>query len=297
MKNVNLQIFSVLVAILLSLFVNSETNSSVMGFVVPIEIKNVPFGKTVLLQSSTQVQVTVKGPSFLISQVVSSRPNFKVKVPEDVKNKFEATLNPSDLALPPYVQVLSIEPGEVALTFDDIIQKELPVVVPKIGNLKGNLRLEETVINPPTVTIIGPESEIKDLTSIETYPVDLREIESDYQQDINLRMPSRLSDLSYHQVNVHLKIATQQKEVKWNKLPVEIRAPAGEHFTVTPATVNIEVTGAVDILSKLSPRQIVPFVHIVEGAENGSTTQVEVDLPDGISLVQVDPQQVKVVKE
>jgi YbbR domain-containing protein len=295
-KNLGLKLFSFVVAIFLSLFVNSENNSSVMGFVVPIEIRNVPFGKTILLQSNTQVQVSVKGPSFLISQVVSARPSFKIKIPPDVKNKFTASLNHSDLALPPYVQVLSIEPTDIDLTFDDIVQRELPVVVPKIGSLKGSLSLEDTQIQPSSVVITGPATELKDITSIETYPVDLRQIAGDYQADLQLRMPSRMSEMSHKQVAVKFTVSTKQSERRFPDLKVEVRATNPALRSISPDKVSVELTGPIDLMRNIKPNQVLPYVRLGDALDSEENVQVQVDVPDGISVVYIDPVKVKVIK-
>lgn len=296
MKNLNLQLFSLLVALLLALFVNSESNSSVLGFVVPVEIRNLPTGKTILLQSNTQVQVTIKGPSFLISRVVSSLPIFKVNIPSEVQNRFVATLNSSDLALPPYVQVLSIEPSEIEFTFDNMTNVDLPVVVPRIGSLPENLRLGDISIEPPTVTVTGPESEVRELRGIETFPVDLRDLHSDLDKTINLRNPSRLSKLSQQQVDVRIKVSSVQSELRFSSLPIEIRAGGGKTHEIAPNAVNVQISGAREILALVAKEQVIPYVRIQDSSQPGTELQVAVELPKGVEASGIEPAKVRLVK-
>lgn len=296
MKNLYLRLFSLLVALLLALFVNSESNSSVLGFGVPVEIKNLPPNKTILLQSSTQVQVSIKGPSFLISRIVSAIPIFKISVPPDIKNHYVAALNINDLALPAYVQVLSMTPSEIELTLDDIIVTELPVIVPRIGSLQENLRLNELVISPPSVVVTGPKSELNDLKGIETYPIDLRDVQEDFEKIVNLRVPTRLSKLSQPQVHVSLKLGMLQSDEKFSDLPIEIRSTLNKHHDITPNMVQVTVSGPRELMVALKREQIIPYVRIGGNPLPGQEIQVFTELPKGISLLKIEPDKIKVAK-
>ena len=89
-KNLGLKLISLVFAIILAYFVNSEGNTSIVGFVVPVEFQNVPSDKVLLRPSHRQVEVTIKGPSFVISKVAAEPRVFKVRLPIGVGNSFSA---------------------------------------------------------------------------------------------------------------------------------------------------------------------------------------------------------------
>jgi YbbR domain-containing protein len=294
-KDLGLKCFSLLVAILLSYFVNSEGNTTVVGFIVPVEIKNIPKNKLLIWPLNRQAQVTIRGPSFLVSGVASSPPAFEVEVPPDVESRFIAALKSSDLALPPAIEVMSIEPSELELTFDNLISKEFLVEVPRIGKLAENLELGELSIHPSKVVLRGPQTEVGKIERIETYPLDLRDLTTDESRELSLRIPGALSEPSVKQVRVEVRLNKVQKERLFHDLPVEIRLTSGAPVRVAPDLVDVEVSGPIDIVQKLRPEELNPFVRIRSGDSIGQQAEVLVDLPKGVVLVAVEPPRVSVM--
>ena len=192
MKNNLLRLFSVGMAIVLWYFVNSENNLSLVGFSAPIEVRDLPVDRVITSQTHRQAQVTVKGPAFLISKLSSSPPVVRIRLPKDVENRYLAPLPRSELELPPSVQIVSIEPAEVKITLDKLVKKTVPVVVPRIGTLGESFIVRDVEISPSEVELSGPEGEISSITSVETYPLDLRTAKEDFKRNLNIVFPHRI---------------------------------------------------------------------------------------------------------
>ncbi|MBN8548043.1 MAG: YbbR-like domain-containing protein [Deltaproteobacteria bacterium] len=297
MKNLSLKIFSLIAAILLAHFVNSEGNSSVIGFFVPVEIKNLPRDKVLLWPLTPQAQVSVKGPSFLVSNVASSPPTFKVKIPSDVQTQYVATLSKTDLALPPNVEVVSVDPNEIKFTFDTLVEKELPVEVTKLGTLSSGLKVDDVSLSPARVRVRGPESRLRDVDSVQTEPIDLREIESSFTKDFPLRPPAALVEVLPQHITISYKVSRVYSQRKFTALPVEIRSVSSLKYTLSPSNVTLEVSGPLDRVSALKAEDLIPFVRVPAGDDIASgQLDVATELPEGISVVQIDPPKVQVVK-
>jgi len=205
-ENLDLKLFSLLLAIVLAYVVNSERNTSVIGIVVPLEIQNVPTNKIMVWPAKREAQVTVKGPSFLVGPITSSPPVFKVHLPNDLKNRFVLSLKGSDLVLPPLVQVLSIEPSEMELLFDDLDTREVPVEVPRIGKLADSSMTAAIDVTPKMVTLSGPVSELREVRSVESYPVNLSEISGSTSMELALRLPGTLILASVKRVVAKIEV-------------------------------------------------------------------------------------------
>lgn len=296
MKNVALKIFSVIAAMLLAHFVNSEGNSSVIGFFAPVELKNLPKDKVLVWPLTPQAQVSVKGPSFLVSNVASSPPTFKVKIPNDVQDQYVATLKRSDLTLPPNVQVVSVDPGEIKFMFDSLVEKELPVELTNLGALRANLKVEEVVINPSRVLVRGPQSRIRDLVNIQTEPIDLREVSDSFSRDLALRPPAALIELTPGQVQLIYKVSSVRSQKKFTALPVEVRSSGAEKYTLSPTTVSVEVAGPLEKVAALKAEEVIPFVRVPPDVTGSTQLGVSTELPKEISIVQIDPAKLQVVK-
>lgn len=296
MKNIGLKLFSLVVAILISYYVNSETNEGVIGITVPIELKGLPPQKVVLWPVVRKAEVSIKGPSFLLSQIYATTPTFQVKVPPDVGNRFIASLNKNDLGLPPSVSVLRIEPSEVEFTLDSLLKKEVPVQVVQFGELKDGLKLNEIIIKPNKVTISGSQSEITGINAIETEPVDIRDLSADVEKDLTLKVSSKISNISTDVVRVKIIVSSLNVERVIEAVPVEVRSLSGEMAMVQPESVTIEISGPKEKISALKKEEVVPYVRLNKGLIDGNEYKVKVDLPKSISLVMIEPEVVKILK-
>ncbi len=84
----------------------------------------------------------------------------------------------------------------------------------------------------------------------------------------------------------------------YGNLPVFIVASASDvHlYHVNPRTVSVTVTGATDVIANLRADQIRATVDLTDIDSGGDLQRrVDVSLPSGVTLVEVDPQTVGVV--
>lgn len=294
MKNLNLKIFSLLMAIILAYFVNSENNASVVGFVVPVEVKNLPDSKVLLWPLTPQTRVTVKGPSYLTSRIAASSTTFKVNIPQDASNRISIQLSESDLALPPSVQVLAIDPKEITFSLDNKIEKQLPVSVLTVGSLPENLKLEHLNYTPTTITISGPETEIKPLEKLETEPFDLREVSQNTIRKILLKAPGSLIRLASNQIELNVEVSALKQVEHYKALTVEVRSSLGLKANLTPNIVNLEIVSTPDNFKHFNPSNLFPYVRIDSEFTKGQS-KVMLDLPAGFEIKSIVPEYVNVV--
>ncbi|RMD85835.1 MAG: hypothetical protein D6808_04515 [Candidatus Dadabacteria bacterium] len=296
MKNLGLKIFSLAVAVALSYYVNSETNVSVIGFSVPVEIKNIPENKMLVWPLTPKAQITVKGPSYLVSQVATSNFTFKVELPDDVGYSYTVALRRSFLSLPSSVEVVAIEPSELELTFDKRVTKSVPVIVPRIGKLPSEVKLDRMSVNPPRVKLIGPESELKKIRTVETQPVDIRGITSTVEKKLKIRIPGTLTKVSNDEVAIKIEVSPVEMERKFRKVPIQIR-PDGEYrFKIKPQRASVEVSGGSDVVPSLKQSDIRAYIDATTIGKNNKA-KVLVDLPKDVELVIVEPEFVKIIRE
>ncbi len=295
MKNLGLKVLSISIALVLYLFVHSQTNSSVIALVVPVELQNLPPEKIVLLPTLRQAQVSIKGPSFLIREIAISAPSFKVRVPKDVGERFKINLNSEELPLPAAVDIVSVEPPEMELILDDLITKNVRVEVPRIGELEESLRLTDLQVSPASVEIVGAMTELKGIESVETAPLDLRTITGNSQVVLGLRSVGKYGRLTVDRVNVKVATASISAEKIFEKLPVEVRSKHARSFTVNPSFVDVEVTGPRSAVKALDSKALVPYVRLEDGDNSDTSKMVNVDLPQGLAVIAIKPEKVKLV--
>ena len=294
MKNLGLKIFSLFLAIALNYYVNSENHIAVVGFTAPIKVSNIPNDKLLVYPRSPKIEVTVKGPSYLVSQVVTSNIMYELDLPLQVGNSHKTGLSKAALELPPSVEVISIQPTEIELSFDRRIEKDLPVIVPRYGNTPDNIKVVSMEVIPSTVKAVGPETEIKKIKAIETEPVDFRDTIASFEKKLEIRGPGDLISIQPTAVRYKVEIAGLLSSRVFGSTPIEIRAISGMTVAISDSTVSIEVEGAADLLGKLSKESFTPYVRVKDGVKASDKLKIEVEAPDGISLKSIVPDIVQV---
>ncbi|MCB0333758.1 MAG: YbbR-like domain-containing protein [Bdellovibrionales bacterium] len=294
MKNFSLKAWSLIIAVSLAYFVNSLSNSTVISLIVPVELRNLPESKVVLLPSVRQAQVTIRGPSHLMEGVGQSPPSFSVSIPREVGDHYSFNLQSENLVLPPGVEVLNIDPPEMELVLDDLVTRKVPVQVPRIGVLRDDFVLDKMLITPHEVTVTGPASEMDSLKSVETAAIDVRSIQETVSRTLILSTPGRYVKLEPPKVSVEVVVRQLESEKKFNKIPLEVRHSGDEDRYISSLQfVSIEVSGPRGKMSKLKSSLITCFVEVSEEeARSSFEAQIHVELPDEIKLVFINPETV-----
>jgi YbbR domain-containing protein len=291
-KNLGLKIFSFIAAVALNYYVNSENHIAVVGFSAPIKVSNIPDDRILIYPLTPSVDVTIKGPSYLVSQVVTSNMMYDLTLPPQVGNSFRTGLLKSALNLPPSIEVVSIEPAEIDLSFDRKIERDIPVIVPRYGNTPDNVKVVSMEVSPQNVKVTGPEQELKKIKSIETSPVDFRDTTESFEKRLQLRTPASLVNIQPNSVLVKVQIAGLVASRSMKDLALEVRGPVGVAYELSPETVSFELTGPATIVESLRNDTIIPFVKLGSGAEIGDALAVNIELPEGISLKSLTPDKV-----
>lgn len=206
MKDLGLKLFSLLAAIVLSFVVGGEQNTSVVAFNSRLEIKNLSENKILISPSNPQVLVTVRGPSFLLKTLTSLAPSLIYKAPGLLPDKVTINTQALDLHLPPLVDIIKLEPSEMDLKFDTLITKNMRVEVPRVGQVPGKLYLESAKVMPEEVTLKGPERELANIKSIQTYPLDLNSITASGVYELTLRLPTSVQAVGIDEVKVQVEL-------------------------------------------------------------------------------------------
>lgn len=231
MSNWHLKLGSLGAAICLAVFVNyffapAELGTSVVQLVAPIEIRNVPDNKSLIWPGTRQVELTVQGPSLFLSKVALSPPVVKVSVPEGASKSFTAHLSVDNVGLPATVRLLGIKPADLEFGLDDIVERTLPVVVPQLGVLSQDYKLEKVAVEPAEVKLRGPARELKDATTVETNPINLASIDSSRSLQLDLRTPWDLVQPEVRSVKVDVVVSEAMSEVSFSSIPVQLDVQA-----------------------------------------------------------------------
>lgn len=297
-RDIPVKVFSLFIALVLAYAVQRAGNASVVNLFVPLELKNLPEDRIVVKPVKRGAQIILKGPSFIIGPLASSPPPIRVRFPDGVGDRVSVSIKPTDISLPPSVEVLSIEPTQVDFVLEALDKQELPVAVPRIGQLAKELVLEGIDVSPSSILVKGPRSELKQLKVIETDPIDLGTLTSSAEVVLNVRSVGGSVTPQSKTVVARVAIGEQPTERKFTQIPVEVRIGGGVSggFIVSPSTVALTISGSPSTLANLREQDLFPFVR-TSGASNSmghTREQVQIQLPLGLRVVSLDPAAVTV---
>ena len=185
-NNAGLKIVSLVLATCAWFFVKGITSDWRTIDGVPLEVKAKP-GLTVLQTSASTVNVTVRGTREDVRQV--SRQDLSAVVDLTHTNylgPITVRLSPLSVRHSRRVQVTQIDPPEVTVNVDEMIERELPVQPQFGGEMSPNLAVERVVIQPESVKVKGPRMLLEGMTNIATLPIDVTGRRTSFRERVEL---------------------------------------------------------------------------------------------------------------
>lgn len=232
-----------------------------------LDFKNIP-ESNVLIQQDSVVEVVVSASGFRLLPLffednvlrvdyntdITQTSNKYFWISKDIKPKIQSQMGEQ-------VQILSVKPDTLWFKFEALAVKKVPVklgseVVFKPGyDVVGNFKIE-----PDSVKIIGSETDIKMINSIETEPFPKTEVHKDIDVSLQLNLPESYNHLKLSSrkvvisgkiekftegtVNVPVVITNVPSNVQLNFFPktvtVSYYLPLQEYKTVKPSQFKVE---------------------------------------------------------
>jgi len=199
------------------------------------------------------------------------------------------------------IKEVKIEPDivEVLISLTRGYPEKRLAVKPKIvGKPAPGYYISEILSSPDEIKIFGNYSKINSIDFLETIPIDV----SGITKTLSVKVPPTLDEgLNIAEGEVELiEISIQVKEAIVNKtlknipvLPQNISPFVS--CEIRPVTVDITVEGKNVLVDKLKTEDIKAFVKFMDSFMVEQKVKVQVDLPEGISLIKIEPEEVTVL--
>ncbi len=265
---------------------------------IPIELI-APDGWSLLNRSLDKVSITLRGSQQEIRLL--NPDNLRVIIPLPEPNpQQEATikLKETHLLNPSAARLIRFNPPLISVSFDQTIERLIPVKATFTGNLREGLEILQATCKPAAVRIRGPRKIVEKIEQIKTSPISLDRRPATFMETMTLAIPPE-NDLrsDIQRIDVTVDIAEQIRTRRFLNVPLRIlNSPRKTQFINTvPETINITVSGAQRRIDRINAENITAYVHC-EQLEAATTYDlpVQIDLPAGIILNEIEPSVVKV---
>lgn len=199
------------------------------------------------------------------------------------------------------VKEVKIEPDMVEVSISltrGYPEKQLTVKPKIIGKPAPGYYISEILSSPDEIKIFGNYSKISDIEFLETIPIDVNGI----TKTLSVKVPPALEEgLNIVDGEVELiEVTIQVKEVIIQKILKNISVLPQNlspfvSCEIKPEIIDITVEGKNILIDKLEAKDIKAFVKFTDNFKVEQKVKVQVDLPEGISLIKIEPEEVTVL--
>jgi uncharacterized protein (TIGR00159 family) len=219
-RDAGVKIGFLLLAIFIWFFFAGE-RESLISFTSPIEFRNFPRNYELLSISADRAEVQISGSRRLLLQLKPDQIGLSLDMGDIKPGKNTFSLSRKNLSIPPGLDVLKIHPDELTIEMEEKKTKPIPVEPQWMGNLPEGKKLLSHKVLPESIVVIGTPSLLKELTSINTAPINLSGITRTETVEADLVVSGtavRLSPDAPRKVRVTLEIGQAKKSNKKKKV-------------------------------------------------------------------------------
>jgi YbbR domain-containing protein len=305
-KNLGLKLLSVLIAISLEIYFMSPQNLVTETYSANVELEGLPSGYRIVWPPAAAdglvVAIRVRGPGPLVQEVRNTPRKLKVIFPPDPPRVYLAELDVSQLRLPSGVSLLELQPARLQFRIEPVVERSVNVRLNFTGQPPQGFTLDSWRIEPVSVPVRGPESEVSIIEALETEAIDLSQLRQTTLVDVAIRAPGGLSELSRRSVRAVLHIQVPQGEKSFSEIPFEISIPEGvEIKSVSPRTIKVSLSGDERLLKGISELSVTGTVEesAIAAKPTGRSFREQValsveNLPAGVKVGMISPEKVEV---
>jgi YbbR domain-containing protein len=261
---------------------------------VPLEYHNLPSQLELMASPPDTVEVRLRGPSGSIGRLMPG----EVVAGLDLTAARSGTrlfhLLADEVRVPYGVSVAQVNPAAIPLTFEPSSSRSVPIVPVLDGEPAPGYRIGRIVSTPEQVVVVGPTSQVVDVSSATTEPVSVASATTDVLDRVTVGVTNDLVRLDQPQTaTVTVEIVPAAEEKRLTGVGVLARGLAGGRTaSVEPASVMVILRGARARLEPLTT--MAGFVDVTGVAPGRYTLPVKIDPIAGVEVAGVEPASVAV---
>jgi YbbR domain-containing protein len=186
-KNLLLKVLALGLAIALWWFVAGESKVQV-GFVVPLEIRNVPQGLTITNKVERQVEVRLAGPPSLLGTLQQADVTVAIDLSGARPGRQVVHVDDRSIKVPPGIKVQRIYPNTIEVSLERLERRRLPVYARIAGEAEVRRRIARIEIVPPSLEVEALPDDFSRLKSLSA-PVSVSDKGSEvFAEDVRVEL-------------------------------------------------------------------------------------------------------------
>jgi YbbR domain-containing protein len=289
-SNVGLAVLSLTIALGLWIAGHRDIERAIE---VPVEFRNIPSDLMVLDNRVDYVVLRLSGPRTLVSTLDADDLKLLVDLDGSKSGSLSFPLGPSAFNIPRGVTVARITPPIIHLRLDPVIKRELPVSIRLSGKPLAGYQIEETMVQPESISVRGPADELRRMGLVETLPIDVEGSRSSIKRTVRLSTDGKPLSFIPEQVSVAITIVEENSIKDFKHVEVGARGASGDHV-ITPKFVQVRLFGPRRILDKLELGADQVYLDLEGLAPGEHSVDLKFNLPAEIEVAEQKPARFKV---
>jgi YbbR domain-containing protein len=294
-RHLGLKVLAIALAVVLWLTVSGE-HVAERNMRVPLEFRNVPERLEITGETISNVDVRLRGSSAILGRLDPGEVVAVLDLSGGRPGSLLFHLRNDQVRTPFGVEVAQVIPSTISLELEKSASRVVPVIPSIHGEPAPGFVVGRRTSEPATVTVVGPESRIRQLSEATTEPVNVagtkdrvRDVVTVGVADAALRLESPQSAT----VIVEIWPAPVEREltgvpIRWRNLGGGMRAQ------VSPTIARILVRGQHDALTGLRAEGIDAFVDLAGLGAGRYNLRVQVDPSETFGVSTITPSVVEV---
>lgn len=292
-----LRLLALLFAVLLWYFVVGEDKVDT-HLLVPVELVNLPRDMVIANQYKQQLEVTISGPRGLVDGLRRQRLSRTINLAGAKPGTMTIRNNAEALPLPRGIEVLRIQPAHTNLLIDRLIEKDLPIEAEINGEPAPGHELAKLQLEPPAITVTGPENLLREIDVLRTIPIDISGLETPTMRQVPLLLNQEMMELLGETVVTALLVIQEKTgEITLGALePTLVGTRENYHYTLIPPILKVRVETPLSFHNNPEAlRQTITINLEVSGLKPGEyQLHPRLRTDQGIKMVAVEPATVKI---
>ncbi len=210
-----------------------------MNLKVPIEILNLPENLVIASLSKDELDVTVRGSRSIINSVRSRNMSRSVDLSKAEAGTTVIKNDNESLPMPQGITVLRLQPSNITISIDRLIQKQIPIHAVTEGEVSAGYKLLQITLKPNSLSVSGPESVLNTALALKTYVINLDDLDQSTTLPVHLNLSTEFGDLiGETTVTATIKVKEKMVNKTVKNIPINVK-DAAIPVKIKPDSINI----------------------------------------------------------
>jgi YbbR domain-containing protein len=294
-RNIGLKVLAIALAVVLWLTIAGE-HVVERSIRVPLEFRNVPQALEIVGATPDTVDVRVRGSSALLSRVQPGEIVAVLDLATARPGPRLFAVRADEVRAPFGIEVAQVLPATLSLDLEKSARRSVPVIPMTQGDPAPGYVVTRKTVQPATVTIVGPETRVRQVSEATTEPVSVEGATGRVRDTVNIGVIDSSVRLAEPQsASVAVDIAPAPIDRQLSGIVVKVRNLAGgRKAQVTPASVRVTIRGPRDGINTVNADAINAFVDLAALGTGRYNLRVQVDPSETYGVTAIDPAVVSV---